>query len=473
MASTFSNENIWKGEIFSFSRIFQIFRRLITGDRTSRQEIARFEKAVRTMRLAAEPGEEYPLVAARIEREASTYRTFLQHPQPIGKISLIVKELNPHSPDFTKPRTQIEVANPSEGHRDPAEGCASAGYKFNRSDTKVLEFMVHDVNESPLFAIVRTYSNWVGNREFALGLNRVFYLNMIEDAPGYVMVYAGFRTVADHERVTGKPKTLQAVGQMPVPVIAGSGAGRRFRGFWQPYGQRRRSLVGLECAAISVICSSVFWMATHGASSKDPSRPNQSQVVSSVAGVLPAAGETITSVNKTDTFDAINGGLLVSTDRSLRAKNNVRIRLAQKAKRLAEVKAFSVAVDNSSCKPMESRCLELLSTVQKGVQSSLSSLSVPVYSLDQTGNGAEPAKLVVSYNPIDLLHGQIHLTLYDQQGALWDDKGNLTFAEISQPSVVTTYCEEASSEILWQIITAKIRVNANSDKKGNDSSKSE
>jgi hypothetical protein len=122
---------------------------------------------------------------------------------------------------------------------------------------------------------------------------------------------------------------------------------------------------------------------------------------------------------------------------------------------------------------MESRCLELLSTVQKGVQSSLSSLSVPVYTLDQTRNGAKPAKLVVSYNPIDLLHGQIHLTLYDQQGALWDDRGNLTSAQISQPSVVSTYCEEASSEILWQIITAKIRLSSNSDEKGIETSKSE
>lgn len=473
MPITLSNENIWRGEVFSFIRIFQIVKQLITGDRTNRQEIARFEKAVRTLRLAAEPGEEYPLVAARIEREAATYRSFLQHPQPIGKISVMVKELDPNSPDFTTPRKQIEVVDPSEGQRDPAEGCASAGYKFNRSATKVLEFIVHDVNDSPLFAIVRTYSNWLGSREFALGLNRVFYLNMIEDSPGYVMVYAGFKAVARHERATGKPKTLEVVRQLPAPVVNESGTGRRFSGFWQPFGHRR-GLVGLECAAISLICSSVFWIATLGATSKDAFRPDQAEVASPAAGVSPPVEELITPVDKPGAFYEINGGALMGQDRTLRAKgNSVRVRLAQKAKRFAEVKEFSVAVDNSSCKSMGSRCLELLSTVQEGVQSSLSSLSVPVYTLGQTRNRAKPAKLVVSYSPIDLFHGQIHLTLYDQQGALWDDRGNLAYAQINQPSVVSTYCEEASSEILWQIITAKIHLNSNSDEKGIEISKSE
>ena len=91
----------------------------------------------------------------------------------------------------------------------------------------------------------------------------------------------------------------------------------------------------------------------------------------------------------------------------------IKVRSVQKSKRLAEVNSFSISVDNNSCKQMESQCRKLLSTIQQEVKSNLNSLNVPVLGLDQTGAGKEPAKLVVSYNPVNLLHGQIHLTLYD------------------------------------------------------------
>ena len=48
------------------------------------------------------------------------------------------------------------------------------------------------------------------------------------------------------------------------------------------------------------------------------------------------------------------------------------------------------------------------------MKSNLNSLNVPVLNMGHARVGKEPAKLVVSYNPINLLHGQIHLTLYDK-----------------------------------------------------------
>jgi hypothetical protein len=59
-----------------------------------------------------------------------------------------------------------------------------------------LEFVLHDQNYLPLFAIARTYSDWIGYKEFDLGTDdRVFYLEMVKDKkPGYVAVHAGFKT---------------------------------------------------------------------------------------------------------------------------------------------------------------------------------------------------------------------------------------------------------------------------------------
>jgi hypothetical protein len=87
--------------------------------------------------------------------------------------------------------------------------------------------------------------------------------------------------------------------------------------------------------------------------------------------------------------------------------------------------------------------------------------------------GKEPANLVVSYNPINLLHGQIHLTLYDKEGALWNGNGNLSYAQLTKPDLIKSYCEEASSEIVWEIIMAKAHLNSDHDAMQDRSTNSE
>lgn len=60
----------------------------------------------------------------------------------------------------------------------------------------MLEFVLHDQSYLPLFAIARTYSDWIGYKEFDLGNDdRVFYLKMVEDKnQPYVAVHAGLKT---------------------------------------------------------------------------------------------------------------------------------------------------------------------------------------------------------------------------------------------------------------------------------------
>lgn len=444
-----------------FNPMLQFVRTIFSADKNAAEESAAFKIAVSAVKLAAEPGENYAVVASRIQREVAIYRDFLLRPKPIGKISLIVKEIDPNSPDFRSPRKQYQVHDPSEGHRDPAEGWVSVGYKFNRSATKVLEFMVYDLKGSPLFAIARTYSNWLGSIEFKLGLNRVFYLNMVEDSPGYVMVQAGFKAKARQSagEIQNIPGTMR---QLPSAIVKPN-SGPSVLDF-RPFGRRLAYMFLLQCLVISVICSTVIWVGTGRAMSRTVSSSSKAEAGSSSEMLGDAA---LASLIKQTVATYHTSGETLTSDNNTPNETTRKItsRLGQKATRLARVKGFSVSVNHASCKSGESRCLELLSSVRKGVQWTLSSLSLPVYAEDQTGDGIEPAKLVVSYNPIDTLHAQVHLTLYDQQGKLWDNEGNLSYATITEPAVVNNYCEEASSEILWEIITARMQVTSNRDVK--------
>jgi len=148
--------------------------------------------ALQTIRMAANAGEDYETVAARIESQAAAFVEFLENPQPIGRISLKVKQFGPVSSDTDHVREQYRINEPAEGYGDPAEGHASVWYTFNRSNNKVLEFIVHDQNDNELFPIARTYTDWIGTKKFDLGLDRTFYLSLMEGAAGYVNVRAGF-----------------------------------------------------------------------------------------------------------------------------------------------------------------------------------------------------------------------------------------------------------------------------------------
>ena len=87
--------------------------------------------------------------------------------------------------------------------------------------------MLHDHNDVPLFAIARTYSNWVGKMKFPLGPNRVFYLEMTEVLPGYVDVKIGFKPAAAFEDDAEDMKVREF--PQPVPIRRGRGIAARRR----------------------------------------------------------------------------------------------------------------------------------------------------------------------------------------------------------------------------------------------------
>ncbi|MFL6207797.1 MAG: hypothetical protein ACJ74W_03040 [Pyrinomonadaceae bacterium] len=154
--------------------------------------------------MAANPGEEYAVVAARIAQEFANYREFLRNPAPIGKIILNAKQL-PGGPGGAEQAGQMYQV------RDPAEGQATVEYSFNRSDRLVLEFIAYDKNDTPLYPIVRTYSDWIGKRKFNLGLGRVFVLKMTAgDLPELVRVQADFSSARAAE--TDDDEMLMATG---------------------------------------------------------------------------------------------------------------------------------------------------------------------------------------------------------------------------------------------------------------------
>ena len=151
---------------------------------------AELESAYKTIRMAENYGDSYEAIANRIRTESARYKAFKQNPQPIARITINIKRLD--SNEFS--HHEYEIRQPPE--RQDNEGQASFSYTHERSRNTVLEFVLHDQNYLPLFSIARTYSDWIGYKEFDLGNDdRVFYVEMVEDKnPGYVAVHAGFKT---------------------------------------------------------------------------------------------------------------------------------------------------------------------------------------------------------------------------------------------------------------------------------------
>src|SRR6185369_4281028 len=81
-----------------FSKLFSFTKRtpprLVVWEQTPA-----LNQALQTIPMAANPGEDYEIVAARIETQAAAYVEFLNNPQPIGRISLNVKQFGPAPAD--------------------------------------------------------------------------------------------------------------------------------------------------------------------------------------------------------------------------------------------------------------------------------------------------------------------------------------------------------------------------------------
>lgn len=207
----------------------------------------RLLQAISAVRMAAHPGEDYEDVSARIDREAARYREFLRNPIPIGKITLNTKIID----------ADVRVGN-GVGDKyqvcDPAGGRAAVFYSVDRSASLVLEFIVHDQGDAPLFPIVRTYSDWLGRKSFDLGAGRTFDLHMSEDeCPAKVRVHARVATVGATSKADTEEVCFAEEMSSP-PVGAGTNRDRamaRGASGWS-YGGRVSLAFGVECLILFV-----------------------------------------------------------------------------------------------------------------------------------------------------------------------------------------------------------------------------
>lgn len=432
------------------------------------KEIAELQKAILTFRMAANPGESYEVVAARIEREAAIYKAFLQKPGAIGKIILNVKQLDSKTDDVKGSHRQYQVNEPSTRQSDPSEGRACVSYTFNRSNNKVLEFMVYDEDDNPLFPIVRTYSDWVGSREFDLGLNRTFCLNMTEsESPGYVIVEAGFRPAASKQNPVHAPETDAAQPLAARTVHNAKQPENRPNAFMSSYGKRLACVVGLECLAISLVCCLIFWgaVAKRAAGVEPLSKPSHG-AATQVAGakrddVPPGASELSPATAEQQTADT--GGDDNSPASALAGGAKARPKSAnpQKTRRMAEIKELGILVNSSACQKTESRCRELLTNYQKEMESKLSRLNLPASLLEQSDAVRKSVKLIVSFEPVDGQHGHIYLTLYDGEGCLWEGEGDCyDYGEKNLLQFVSASSNKSSEQLVEEINRAKEQVNS-------------
>lgn len=434
--STLSNKLFSEGGRHLLDLIDHLKRRrgALTGNKTACEDLAEIELAYRTLQLAGNPGEDYDVVAARIDQEAARYKAFLQKPEPIGKIVLNVKQL--------KTREQYQVT-------DPAEGRASVCYRFSRSNSTVLEFLVYDEKDNPLFPIARTYTNWVGAKEFTLGLNRTFYLDMFEDDPGYVKVYAGFAPVL----CEGKSPTRSSrpVAYFPPQLERNKGWSRRLLSLFWPFPARLAYVIGVEAVLVSVVCS-IFWTAM--GSLRATNRPSDAQILVGSAELFGATGEGIqrlpTSTKSTPvaTERKASSKTISSLTRSRSGAGSNAERALDTA-RLHGVQTVSVSVDNSLCEDAAD-CRQLWSNVQHAVQSRIDALSSDTLASDQAHEN-DAVKLFVSYKPIDWKHGHVAFTLYDNDEALLSGSHEFDCAGKRLPVLVDAFCSEISGQILAEM----------------------
>jgi hypothetical protein len=436
------------------------------------KEVAGLERAIRTIRMAANPGEDYWIVAARVEREAASFRAFLRNPQPIGKITLNVKQLDCREANLESLHQQYQVYDPATGHSDPAEGKASVLYTYNRSNDKVLEFVVHDKNDTPLFPIARTYSNWVGTKAFDLGCDRTFHLSMVEESPGYVTVQAGFMPPRLQENTNEAPQDQETEMQQAEPHVKNEVEPlSKWFSFLSVSSAKRLAVITAECVVVSLICCTIFWKAL--TSSGKLVIPATAQTSSSSTIVAGSIGDEMAQESNArgSSEEALagqinTGGNNASAELPHDSKLRAKAELPGAIKRLAKIQAINIAVDNSSCGKAMLRCHGLLISWQKEMKSRLNNLNFSTLSTEQAHTDQELFKLVVSYKPVDLQHGHIHLTLYDIEGPVWNGNHDVNYGEAAQSQLVAIYLDEASRELVDDINRAKEQQNSGMDEKG-------
>lgn len=161
-------------------KLVQSVIRMIKGVRGYNESGYAQLMAYKIIRMAQNYGESDDALRQRIREESLRYRQFKKKPERLGKLSFKTKRVDSNE----TVETDYEI-NLWQKATLVCQTC-------ERSADVVLEFFVHNKRGERLFAIARTYSDWIGRKEFDLGGGCVFYLYMSKANPGYVLVEAGF-----------------------------------------------------------------------------------------------------------------------------------------------------------------------------------------------------------------------------------------------------------------------------------------
>lgn len=289
MATSKDNDDVvgrWRA---FFAAFFKIFNRPargraggggvppvdLWGESTFWWENEKLREAILSLRMVAnKPGESYEEIAARVDREAAAFEAFRRNPTPIGKISLNTKLITPIASGREFLTKGYEVFAPDKRE-------ASVDITLERSNRLVLEVIVHDENENPLFPLLRTYSDWVGAKSFDLGLGRTFNLRMTQLAGAEaVRVSAGFASPQG------------AVEQFELPIAAYTNGSRPDVADGFTWGFKRFAFFRCAtCLAIAMLCS---WMVFNALGSQ-PAAPRA--VVGKASGATTVYAMTIGFAN--------------------------------------------------------------------------------------------------------------------------------------------------------------------------------
>ena len=420
------------------------------------------KNAMLTIRMALNPGEAFNAeVAARIRREAAAYEEFLRNPRKVGWIVLYEKKFEGPGSHKCVSREQLRIREPLEGFTDPEEGSASFGYSFVRSSDKVLEFMVHDENDKPLFPLVRTYTNWAVYKELDLGMNRKFYLTLDERVPGYVNLQAGFspqsvkQTVLDV--VPERQQAAAACATGNVFSLSGSSCHRL---------SPRQPATAIVYGVITLIMLLSGLFVAHQVNTPNAqAEPQTNSAQAHNSGPATVVGERglLIPEPKIETGYA---GAVYSPASFQALPVPVPVKKTETLKRLADVRRFRVSVDRKSC---EGRCLKLLDGIQRQLKSRLDGLNLPPAAPDLVAVSKPSATLVVSYLPLDDESGNIHLALSDHEGSLWNTDQYFEHAadpntQISDARITDQYSEQFSTEVLLAVFRAKDQCLSEADK---------
>lgn len=368
------------------------------------------QEALSAVRMAAYYGEEYEDVALRIDQEVARYREFLRSPTPIGKITLNTKRI------FSDVRGAADAAADKYQVNDPVEGRADVSYSVKRFEDLVLEFVVHDQNDVPLFPIARTYSDWVGRKSFDLGAGRTFDLHMSEgECPAKVRVRAGI-TSADAAGTNCSDLVFASEG---LPLAADEDRPDRGKMFRDAGG---RSYVGRLALAFGIECLILFafgWAYLRPpALTAAPTRPTPTNAVGADAASLHSAG-VISSKESTQLlvmdgeapFSRRKAGLNISSGVAARGAQRKREGDTRGLTRIAAVSGGRVNMDAGFCDRVGDLCNHWRAGMQSAYNAMRGVMPRSSGATADAGSNNYPEAVMVSYPSAGADKGHVQVTL--------------------------------------------------------------